>query len=219
MAEMASVPRLERCPPGPTSPSRALVTVECGETPSGRGPQEAACRCAGWAGMLSAAQLQCYHAGHPGPGPKLVDGLPEMRPRAPRIVSGQKRAGSLPGQGGERGHKDCVHMGHKQAKAWHRGTAAEAEVIHQRDHDAAQAKARHRGTGCRGRGHPPEGPRRSPGKGPASRDCCRGQSHPPEGQSVGKFPGDSAVSTLCFRCWVWVCHTAAGWEKQNISCC
>ena len=104
MAEMASVPRLERCPPGPTSPSRALVTVECGETPSGRGPQEAACRCAGWAGMLSAAQLQCYHAGHPGPGPKLVDGLPEMRPRAPRIVSGQKRAGSLPGQGGERGH-------------------------------------------------------------------------------------------------------------------
>ena len=146
MAEMASVPRLERCPPGPTSPSRALVTVECGETPSGRGPQEAACRCAGWAGMLSAAQLQCYHAGHPGPGPKLVDGLPEMRPRAPRIVSGQKRAGSLPGQGGERGHKDCVHMGHKQAKAWHRGTAAEAEVIHQRDHDAAQAKAQHRGT-------------------------------------------------------------------------
>ena len=122
MAEMASVPRLERCPPGPTSPSRALVTVECGETPSGRGPQEAACRCAGWAGMLSAAQLQCYHAGHPGPGPKLVDGLPEMTPRAPRIVSGQKRAGSLPGQGGERGHKDCVHMGHKQAKAWHRGT-------------------------------------------------------------------------------------------------
>ena len=129
-AEMASVPRLERCPPGPTSPSRALVTVECGETPSGKGPQEAACRCVGWAGMLSAAQLRCYHAGHPGPGPKLVDGLPEMTSRAPQSsVARTGQAVSLARV--VKGVTETVSTRDtNRQRPGIKGLAAEAEVIH-----------------------------------------------------------------------------------------
>ena len=114
------------------------MTVGCEETPPGKGRAGTVRRCAGRAGTPSAAQLRCCHAGHSGPGPKPADGLPELRAWAPRNVSGQNGAGSRPGQGGEQAHKDCVHVGHKQAKA------------------------RRPGTGCRDRGRPLEGALRSP---------------------------------------------------------
>lgn len=138
-AEMASVPRLERCPPGPTSlsrtPSGALVTVECGETPWRGG----ACRrlCAGVLAAPGCSQQDVGRDALGGPAPHLhmvscgplpnslsadatmlatqalvqrllmdSDHQPELRPWAPQNVSGQRGAGSLPGQGGERAHKD-----------------------------------------------------------------------------------------------------------------
>ena len=73
-----------------------------------------------WPDSLSADANQ---AGHSGPRPRFVAGLPELRPWAPQNVTGAcsaaRAAGGLPGQGGERAHEDCVHMGHKQANAQH----------------------------------------------------------------------------------------------------
>lgn len=72
-AEMASVPRLERCSPGPTSlsrtPSGALVTVECGETP----PRGGACRrlCAGVLAAPGCSQRGVGRDALSGPAPHL----------------------------------------------------------------------------------------------------------------------------------------------------
>ena len=58
------------------------------------------------------------------------DHQPELRPRAPQNVSGQSGADSLPGQGGERAHRDCPRRTQNRQRPGIRGLAAETQVIH-----------------------------------------------------------------------------------------